>query len=96
MHWSINLNTFFTSALPRHGAVEIHWTTTWYVCVFTSVQQLIGEAKFSDGTIAESAIELTFEVVDDNDNPPVFGRIPPATVKESSPAGKEMLSANNT
>lgn len=66
------------------------------MCVFTSVQQLTGEAKFSDGTIAEPAIELTFEVVDDNDNPPVFSRIPPATVKESSPAGKNMLSANNT
>lgn len=60
------------------------------MCVFISVQQLTGEAKFSDGSIAETAIALNFEVVDDNDNPPVFGRIRPATVYESSPAGKNM------
>ncbi|KAL7396381.1 hypothetical protein ABVT39_004926 [Epinephelus coioides] len=40
-----------------------------------------------NGSTAENRIDLRFDVEDDNDNPPVFVPVPPATVQESSPAG---------
>lgn len=58
------------------------------MCVFASVQQLTGVARFNNGTVAEGKIDLRFDVEDENDNPPVFVPVPPATIKESSPAGK--------
>nr|XP_033477415.1 desmoglein-2-like [Epinephelus lanceolatus] len=48
---------------------------------------LTGVATFSNGSTAENRIDLRFDVEDDNDNPPVFVPVPPATVQESSPAG---------
>ncbi|KAF3835609.1 hypothetical protein F7725_028167 [Dissostichus mawsoni] len=48
---------------------------------------LTGLALFSNGSVAEGKIDLSFEVEDENDNPPVFVDVPPATVIESSPAG---------
>lgn len=57
--------------------------------IFISVQQLTGVARFNNGTVAEGRIDLRFDVEDENDNPPVFVPVPPATVNESSPAGKE-------
>ncbi|XP_059197237.1 desmoglein-2.1-like [Centropristis striata] len=48
---------------------------------------LTGIARLSNGDVAESRIDLKFEVEDENDNPPVFGPVPPATIYESSPAG---------
>ncbi|XP_049444550.1 cadherin-4-like, partial [Epinephelus fuscoguttatus] len=48
---------------------------------------LTGVATFSNGSTAENRIDLRFDVEDDNDNPPVFVPVPPATVQESSPPG---------
>uniref|UniRef100_A0A4W6EMN8 Cadherin domain-containing protein n=1 Tax=Lates calcarifer TaxID=8187 RepID=A0A4W6EMN8_LATCA len=48
---------------------------------------LTGVARFNNGTVAEGKIDLRFDVEDENDNPPVFVPVPPATIKESSPAG---------
>lgn len=58
------------------------------MCVFISVQQLTGVARFNNGSVAEGKIDLRFDVEDENDNPPVFVPVPPATVKEASPPGK--------
>lgn len=44
-------------------------------------------ARFQNGTVAEEKIDLNIEVVDENDNPPVFDIQAPATVIESSPPG---------
>ncbi|XP_041791132.1 desmoglein-1-like [Chelmon rostratus] len=46
-----------------------------------------GWVRFPNGTVAEEGIDLRFDVDDENDNPPVFARVPPAAVKESSPPG---------
>ncbi|XP_037626194.1 desmoglein-2-like [Sebastes umbrosus] len=48
---------------------------------------LKGVARFHNGSVAEGSIDLKFDVDDENDNPPVFVPVPPATVSESSPAG---------
>ncbi|XP_046905985.1 desmoglein-3-like [Hypomesus transpacificus] len=48
---------------------------------------LNGVARFQNGTVAEEKIDLNIEVVDENDNPPVFDIQAPATVIESSPPG---------
>uniref|UniRef100_A0A3Q3GTY3 Cadherin domain-containing protein n=1 Tax=Labrus bergylta TaxID=56723 RepID=A0A3Q3GTY3_9LABR len=48
---------------------------------------LTGVARFHNGSVAEGRIDLRFDVGDENDNPPVFVPMPPATVNESSPAG---------
>ncbi|KAK7891853.1 hypothetical protein WMY93_023816 [Mugilogobius chulae] len=46
---------------------------------------LTGVAYYMNGTVAENAIVLNFEVEDENDNPPVFPSVAPLSVKESSP-----------
>ncbi|XP_067086301.1 desmoglein-2.1-like [Osmerus mordax] len=48
---------------------------------------LTGVAKFQNETVAEERIDLNIEVVDENDNPPVFDIQAPASVIESSPPG---------
>ncbi len=60
-------------------------------CVLTSVRQLTGIAKFNNGSVAEDDINLKFDVADENDNPPVFAAVPPASVTESSPAGRTSI-----
>ncbi|KAF7648997.1 hypothetical protein LDENG_00148790 [Lucifuga dentata] len=48
---------------------------------------LSGVARFRNGSIAETKVDLRFVVADENDNPPVFIQTLPASVNESSPAG---------
>lgn len=61
----------------------------FFLFSFLPCQQLSGVATFSNGSVAEVRINLRFDVEDENDNPPVFVLAPPATVYESSPAGKK-------
>jgi hypothetical protein len=49
---------------------------------------LSGTAKFTNGNEAEKNIDLRIQVVDQNDNPPIFGDINPGEVYELSPKGK--------
>lgn len=54
---------------------------------FKKLFQLSGIATYKDGTYAEKKIDIRIKVVDENDNPPVFGDIQPVGVFELSPAG---------
>ncbi|KAM6962568.1 desmoglein-2.1-like [Aplochiton taeniatus] len=52
---------------------------------------LTGVARYRNGTGAEDRIDLKITVEDENDNPPVFGPVPEARVKEMSPTGTTTL-----
>ena len=49
--------------------------------------QLSGVARYKDGSLAESNVDIRFNVEDDNDNSPVFQDIQTGVVNEGSPVG---------
>ncbi|XP_059197235.1 desmoglein-2.1-like [Centropristis striata] len=57
---------------------------------------LAGVAKYRNGTRAEDDVEIRFKVIDENDNPPVFGVIQPGNVNELSPAGTSVMTITAT
>ncbi|KAM3620644.1 uncharacterized protein V6R79_026394 [Siganus canaliculatus] len=57
---------------------------------------LLGIATFTDGTHAETKIDIRIKVVDENDNPPVFANMEPGEVKELSPAGTSIMKITAT
>ncbi|XP_017544748.1 desmoglein-2-like [Pygocentrus nattereri] len=61
-----------------------------------SSYKLVGVAWYRNNTIAEEAINLPFEVGDQNDNPPVFMKPQPASVYEGSPVGTFVTTVNAT
>lgn len=89
--WSVATNSL------TWKAVKTEWVALplEHVCVFACAQ-VRGWVRFPNGTVAEEGIDLRFDVDDENDNPPVFARVPPAAVKESSPPGNTLFSATST
>uniref|UniRef100_A0A8C6V1S3 Cadherin domain-containing protein n=1 Tax=Neogobius melanostomus TaxID=47308 RepID=A0A8C6V1S3_9GOBI len=61
-----------------------------------SVYNLTGVARYTDGTLAEDNILLRYNVLDENDNPPVFGVIKPGAVDELSPPGTPVMTITAT
>ncbi|XP_034387314.1 desmoglein-2.1 [Cyclopterus lumpus] len=57
---------------------------------------LSGVAKYKDGSDAEKKIDIRIKVVDENDNPPVFGEIKPGNVNELSIAGTSVMKITAT
>ncbi|XP_042368749.1 desmoglein-3-like [Plectropomus leopardus] len=57
---------------------------------------LLGVAKYNDGTNAEKEIKIRIEVKDQNDNDPVFGVIKAGQVNESSSAGTAIMKIKAT
>uniref|UniRef100_A0A8C9WHN4 Desmoglein 2 n=1 Tax=Scleropages formosus TaxID=113540 RepID=A0A8C9WHN4_SCLFO len=57
---------------------------------------LLGVAKYLDGSNAETNLPLRFKVQDENDCTPVFGQMSPGAVKELSPAETYIMTINAT
>ncbi|XP_029102310.1 desmoglein-2-like [Scleropages formosus] len=55
-----------------------------------------GFVKFSNGSSAEDSIDLIIEVVDENDNSPIFEKLPPVSVMEASSPGTFVTQVNAT
>lgn len=49
--------------------------------------QMSAVVKYKNGSIAEDNIVMRIEVIDQNDNPPIFDVLPPGNVTEGSPPG---------
>uniref|UniRef100_UPI001ED82BB2 desmoglein-2-like n=1 Tax=Scatophagus argus TaxID=75038 RepID=UPI001ED82BB2 len=52
-----------------------------------ALYNLSGVVRYRDGRLAEENFDIRFKVVDQNDNPPVFGNIMPCEVQELTPPG---------
>ncbi|XP_072294071.1 desmoglein-2.1-like isoform X2 [Eucyclogobius newberryi] len=61
-----------------------------------SEYNMTGVAQYNDGNLAEQKIPLRFKVLDENDNPPVFGIIQPGAVDELSPPGTPIMKISAT
>uniref|UniRef100_A0AAZ3NMA9 Cadherin domain-containing protein n=1 Tax=Oncorhynchus tshawytscha TaxID=74940 RepID=A0AAZ3NMA9_ONCTS len=61
-----------------------------------AMYNLSGTAMFLDGSEAEKNIDLRIQVVDQNDNPPIFGDINPGEVYELSPTGTSIMTLTAT
>lgn len=56
-------------------------------CFYLALFQLSGSARYADGSLAEQNVDIRFKILDQNDNPPVFGAISPGQVDELCPVG---------
>ncbi|XP_076581888.1 desmoglein-2.1-like [Chaetodon auriga] len=61
-----------------------------------SMYNLSGVARYRDGRLAEENIDIRFQVLDANDNSPVFGTIEPGEVNEHSAAGTSVMKITAT
>ncbi|XP_077440238.1 desmoglein-2.1-like isoform X3 [Vanacampus margaritifer] len=57
---------------------------------------LLGIARFNDGTEAEKRIDIRVKVLDENDNEPQFDAMQPVDVDERSPAGTPITTVTAT
>lgn len=72
-------NLFFPEVTKKKGEGNIYTSP-----------QLTAYARFPDGSLAESKIDLNVVVLDQNDNPPVFQPMS-ASVRECSQVGKKYV-----
>uniref|UniRef100_A0A8C3AH88 Cadherin domain-containing protein n=1 Tax=Cyclopterus lumpus TaxID=8103 RepID=A0A8C3AH88_CYCLU len=56
----------------------------------------VSDTGYKDGSDAEKKIDIRIKVVDENDNPPVFGEIKPGNVNELSIAGTSVMKITAT